>query len=95
MLTLIFLGTGVGLAFLTDAGAPTFVSLLAFLAGLAGSILSAWLSVHFWKTRDSANYEAGMLPTPDGKTVPIWVSFLNLGSWGVMAYGVTLFIRHF
>lgn len=94
MAILILIVFAVVTAMLIPAPIPVVAGQVLFAAGLIGSVASAVLSIHYWKTRDPFNYMLAIKPNPDGKVVPIWVSWLNLLSWAVIAMGVVLFIRH-
>lgn len=92
--SIVTLSVGIGLGFVLPATTALAFSIWLFVFGLVGSILSAWLSVRYWKVRDPFNYEMGIGPNPDTKTIPNWVSYLNVTSWIVMALSATLFFRH-
>lgn len=70
-----------------------YISGSLLFVGILGIAVSVELSVRYYKRNDPERFSSGLMPIPDGKTVPKWVSFLNTYSW--LLIGLAIMVASF
>ncbi|HKU17672.1 MAG TPA: hypothetical protein VJP80_00185 [Candidatus Saccharimonadales bacterium] len=72
----------------------SYFSIALLVIAILGVVVSAELSFRYYKKNDPERLALGLMPIPDCKTVPSWVSWLNTLSWMIGILAIALMVYY-
>jgi hypothetical protein len=74
---------------------PLVVSVGLLIIGALGVYTSGRISNFIWKKKDPDGYANRIPPTPESNIIPVWVSWINLISYGVIIYAIGTLVKQY